>query len=221
MLRYFKVIKAIIFDLDGTIVDSKTAWLGAFKITAKKFGFDYSESLSHLTRGIGIIKSAKNLTAHYGIPHKSNEFLQTAKNNYKKLFFEKVTLMPGALDLLAKLNTDYKIALASSSPRFVLEANFTKFPELNKYFGISVAGDEVERTKPSPDIFLLASKKLAVEPKKCLVIEDSPTGVAAAKTAGMKCIGLLDPGPKKQGLSKADKKVQVLSEITPSLINSL
>lgn len=215
------MIKAIIFDLDGTTVDSRAAWVETFRLTAKKFGFDYSENLSRFTRGIGIIKSAKNLTAHYGIPYKSNEFLQTAKHNYKKLFFEKVTLMPGALDLLIKLSTDYKIALASSSLRFVLEANFTKFPQLNKYFGISVAGDEVERTKPSPDIFLLASKKLGVEPKKCLVIEDSPTGVAAAKTAGMKCIGLTDPGPKKQDLSKADKKVQALSEITPSLINSL
>ena len=215
------MIKAVIFDLDGTTVDSRVAWLGAFKLTAKQFGFDYSENLNYLTRGIGIIKSAKNLTAHYGIAHKRDEFLQIVKNNYQKLFFEKVTLMPGVLDLLAKLSTHYKTALASSSPRFVLEANFIKFPQLNKYFSISVAGDEVERTKPSPDIFLLTAKKLKVEPQKCLVIEDSPTGVAAAKTAGMKCIGLLDSGPKKQELSKADKKVQALSEITPTLINSL
>ncbi len=215
------MIEAIIFDLDGTTVDSREAWLEAFKLTAKKFGFDYSDDLSHLTRGIGVIKSAKNLTAHYGIPHKSSEFLRTAKNNYKKLFFEKVTIMPGALELLKVVSVDYKIALASSSPRFVLEANFTKFPDLNKYFRVSVAGDEVERTKPSPDIFLLAAKKLGAEPDKCLVIEDSPTGVAAAKTAGMKCIGLVDLGPKKQDLSKADKKVESLNEITFELINSL
>ena len=215
------MIEAIIFDLDGTTVDSREAWLEAFKLSAKKFGFDYSDHLSHLTRGIGIIKSANNLTKHYGIPQKRGEFLQATKSNYQKLFFEKVTLMPGALDLLEKLSTDYKIALASSSPRFVLEANFTKFPKLIQYFSVSVAGDEVERTKPSPDIFLRAAQKLTVEPAKCLVIEDSPPGVTAAKTAGMKCIGLADPGPKKQDLSKADKKVTTLSEITPSLINSL
>jgi len=215
------MIKAVIFDLDGTTVDSRSAWTESFKQAARKFGFDYSEDLDRLTRGVGVIKSAANLTVHFGVPEKKKEFLILAEENYKNLFFQKVTLMPGALELLSRIAPQFKLALASSSPRFVLTANFAKFPKLKEYFKVSVAGDEVARTKPSPDIFLLAARRLKVDPENCLVIEDSPTGVQAAKAAGMKCIGLLDPGPKKQAIEAADKQVDSLNQISDKLIAQL
>ncbi|MEX0621559.1 MAG: HAD family phosphatase [Candidatus Woykebacteria bacterium] len=213
--------EAVIFDLDGVTVDSRGAWTESFKQAAQKFGFEYSEELDHLTRGVGVIKSAENLTAHYKIPEKETQFLNATKTAFNNLFAQKVTLMPGLLELLGRLDKKYNLALASSSPRFVLSENFTKFPQLTAYFEVSIAGDEVERTKPSPDIFLLAARRLEVDPEKCLVIEDSPTGVVAAKAAGMKCIGLLDAGPKKQDISKADKQVERLDEIDAEMISNL
>lgn len=215
------MIKAVIFDLDGTTVDSRSTWTESFKMAARKFGFDYSENLDHLTRGVGVIKAADKLTGHFGIPEKRKEFLNLAEDNYKNLFFQRVALMPGALDLLEKLSHNHKLALASSSPRFVLTANFSKFPKLKEYFKVSVAGDEVARTKPSPDIFLLAAQRLKEDPENCLVIEDSPTGVRAAKAAGMRCIGLLDPGPKKQAIEAADRQVDSLTQISEKLIEQL
>lgn len=213
------MIKAVIFDLDGVTVDSQPAWFEAYKLAAKKFGFEYTKDLAPLSRGLGITKSVRNLVGHYGIQEKSDEFLNIAKDSYRELFKEKTTLMPGVIDLLGVLNGKYKLALASSSPRFIIEQNFSKFLKLKNLFETSVGGDEVEKTKPAPDIFLLAAKKLEISPENCLVIEDSPAGVEAAKAAGMICIGLLDQGPKKQDISKADKQVQFLREITLDMIS--
>ena len=214
------VIKAVVFDLDGVTVDSQPAWFEAYRLAAKKFGFEYSNDLAQLTRGIGVIKSARNLVEHYGIPEKNAEFLHLAKESYKDLFYEKTKLIPGVVELLERLRGNFKLALASSSPRFIIEQNFAKFPQLKKFFEVSVAGDEVENTKPAPDIFLLTAKKLEILPENCVVIEDSPAGVEAAKATGMFCIGLLDAGPKKQDISTADKQVQNLKEITPEVISS-
>lgn len=213
------MIKAIIFDLDGVTVDSQPTWFEAYELTAKKYGFEYSKELVYLSRGRGVRTSVNNLVNHFDIPQKNDEFLKTAEDLYDRLFHEKTNLMPGVIDLLGILNGRYKLALASSSPRFIIEQNFAKFPSLKNFFETSVGGDEVEKTKPAPDIFLLAAKGLEISPKNCLVIEDSPAGVESAKAAGMFCIGLLDQGLKKQDISKADIQVQSLKEITLELIS--
>ena len=95
------------------------------------------------------------------------------------------------------------IAIASSSPRLFIEAVVEKIG-IQQYFTIIVSGEEVERSKPEPDIFLKAARLLNVNPFECLVVEDSKSGTIAAKKAGMKCIGYLNLNSGEQDLSQAD-----------------
>lgn len=214
------MIKAALFDLDGVVVDSEPAWFETYSQLLKNYGFVYTKNLD-LKLARGYANSLRNIVNHFGIPEKYPEFKNNVREAYKKLFFQKVDLMPGIISLLERLKPSYKLALASSAYRYRVTYNFEKFTELKDYFEAIVTGDEVEKSKPAPDIFLLAAKRLEISPENCLVIEDAPSGVAAAKAAGMLCIGLLDPGPTKQNITKANKQVENLSEINETLIKCL
>lgn len=213
------MLKAVLFDLDGVVVDSEPAWFETYSQLLKNYGFVYTKKLD-LELARGYANSPRNIVNHFGVPEKYPEFKNSVREIYKKLFFEKVALMPGITNLLERLKPSYKLALASSAYQYRVEYNFEKFPKLKDYFEATVTGDEVEKSKPAPDIFLLAAERLKTSPKSCLVIEDAPSGVEAAKAARMFCIGLLDTGPNKQDLSLADKQVEGLNQITEKLISS-
>ena len=117
---------------------------------------------------------------------------------------ERVEPIYGVSELIKSIHeNNIKIAVASSSPINVIETIIKLF-KLEKYFNVLVTGDEVLRSKPSPDIFLLAAEKLGVKPIDCIVFEDSANGVLAAKKAGMKCVGYKNLNSGNQDLSPAD-----------------
>ncbi len=210
------MIKAVIFDLDGVIVDTEPFWYETYKKVSEEFGFKYSDELHKLTPGRA--NAVKNLVEALGIPEKYDEFLNRARAVYRDLFMNKAKLTSGAVELLRKLSGSYKLGLATSAYRPRLDYNLEKFPEPKKYFDVFVSGEQVEKSKPAPDIFLLTAKKLGVRPRECLVIEDAESGVAAAKAAGMKVIGFKPPHVFPQDLSKADAVVTSLSEIDLSTL---
>ena len=118
----------------------------------------------------------------------------------------------GALELIKKLSKKYVLALASGSPKHIIE-DTVKFFDIEKYFKFIISGETIENCKPAPDIFLITAENIDINPENCVVIEDSANGVLAAKRAGMKCIGYVNLNSGKQDLSLADKKVKHLSEI--------
>ncbi|MEX0617261.1 MAG: HAD family phosphatase [Candidatus Woykebacteria bacterium] len=203
--------RAIIFDLDGVLVNTEPLWYEAFEKVSREFGFEYSEELHRLS--LGRSDHALRLTIKMGISEKHPEFLERIREVFKSLFEKRAKLMPGVVDLLPKLKDKYKLAIATSAYKPRLDYNLEKFPELKKFFDAFVSGDLVEKSKPAPDIFLLAAGKLGVDSKECLVIEDAESGVAAAKKAGMKVIGVAPKHMFYQDLSKADKIVISLSDI--------
>ena len=112
------------------------------------------------------------------------------------------------------------IAIASSSPREFIEAVVKKIG-IDQYFKILVSGEEIERSKPEPDIFLKAATLLNVSPTECLVVEDSKSGTIAAKKAGMKCIGYQNVNSGNQDLSNADFIVNDIKEIDIRKVSKL
>lgn len=140
---------------------------------------------------------------------------------WKTLEKDEIPLVEGALNLIKLFyNNKFLIHVASSATRPTVDKVLNYF-NLEEYFKYRIGGDEVSNSKPDPEIFIKSAKQSDSIPENCLVIEDSSHGVAAAKAAGMICVGFNNPARGKQNLTQADKVVNKLSEIDIQWINSL
>lgn len=176
----------IIFDMDGTLVDSEVISKRAFEITLKGLGLEYDDEFLEGFLG-GTIKSAKErLNDRYGDKELTETIMYSKGLVLKKILQEEgVELKPGVLNLLEFLKErNYKMAVGTSSNRESAIERLTSVGIID-YFDYIVAGDDVENGKPSPDIFLKIAEHFNVKPENCMVFEDSRLGIRAAKNAGM------------------------------------
>lgn len=201
------MIKAVIFDMDGVIIDSEPVHLELEQELFRNLGLNISHE-EHLafvgSTSYYMWDAVKN---KYNLPYTLEELVETDRTKYLNHISSpegSVKPIDGVNELIKELHScGLKLAVASSSPIDVIELVIRTL-KLDKYFDILVTGDYVERSKPEPDIFLYAADKLSVEPHECVVIEDSYNGVQAAKKAGMKIIGFINPNSGNQDLSSAD-----------------
>jgi beta-phosphoglucomutase family hydrolase len=206
--------KAFIFDLDGVIIDSEPL----HDLVDLEVATAFEIELDHhrLQRYVGMRSREvwDSIIKEDQLTLTSDELLAIADAKKEKYIAEN-ELQPinGIRELLIELKEkDYRIALASSSPQRFIEAVLNKF-EIHSYFEYMVTGDEVEKGKPDPEIYLLAAQRLNVDPKSCIVLEDSKNGIIAGNAAGMKTIGFANPGSGNQDLSKANHIVQSIAEV--------
>jgi beta-phosphoglucomutase family hydrolase len=206
--------KAFIFDMDGVIIDSEPIHMESDKMTMKYYDREISDEELNNYVGISnpdmwrVLREKHNMTA-------SIEEILEKHTAYKKQLIQNMKLTPikGIKVLLDELkNSGIRVGLASSSTKEFIEIILNNLG-LSEYFEIIISCEDVERSKPSPDIFLKAAEVLRVKPCDCLVIEDSSHGVKAAKLAEMKCIGFINPNSGKQDLSLADAVVCSIEEI--------
>jgi len=208
------MVKAVIFDMDGVIIDSEPIHFESDKMTMRDFGYEITcEELNNYVGRSNSIMWAE-LREKYSISSSLKELLQK-QMYYKKLLFgnRQLKCIEGIESLLNGLkNLDIKIGLASSSPREFIEL-ILKTLGVFEYFEVVISGEEVVRSKPAPDIFLRVAELLKEHPSNCIVIEDSEHGVKAAKIAGMRCIGYINPNSGKQDLRLSDKIVNSIRDI--------
>ncbi len=207
-------IKAVLFDMDGLMIDSEPLHLQAFNKVFEKFGKHLSgEENSKRYVGIADVGVVEDMVNRFNLPISAHELLVEKQNAYKDILKNGLVTQPGLIDLLTKLHSSgYKIAIGSGSYRVQIEIvieglNISSF--IDQYMAI----DDVKAGKPAPDIYLLAAKKLAVDPAECLVLEDAPSGVSAAKAAGMICFAIPSKETKGLDFSFADKVLGSLSEV--------
>lgn len=208
-------IKAVIFDMDGVIVDSEPIHFESDKMIMRYYGKEITDEELFKYIGMPSIDMWEEVKVKYGLTAQIEE-ISKRQSYYKKLLVENRELEPfdGIIQLLDKLKSKkIRIGLASSSSREFIELMLSKLG-LKGYFEAIMSGEDVENGKPAPDIFLKASEQLNVESSSCLVIEDSMHGVKAAKSAGMKCIGFKSPNSLNQDLSLADEVVDSIISIT-------
>jgi HAD superfamily hydrolase (TIGR01509 family) len=152
----------------------------------------------------------------YNIPHTVDELVEMDRKRYFEYILkhdDAVKPIEGVDELVKELySKKMRLAVASSSPIEVIKL-VVKRLKLESYFDELVSGDFVKRSKPYPDIFLYASEKLNVVPEKCIVIEDSNNGVMAAKSAGMKVVGFINPNSGNQDINMADVVIRSFSEL--------
>ncbi len=215
------MIKAVIFDMDGVISDTEPFHKISGKKNFKRIGISvtnkYLETFAgtrfqEYTRRIVKEKTGKELT--------DDDIQEMFKQKWEIMMelIKDVKPISGVVDIIKFLhNKGFKLAVASSSLKKYVHFILKKL-RINEYFDIVVCGDEIKKSKPDPDIFLVAAKKLGMKQEECIVIEDTRNGVLAAKAAGMKCIGFISKHSGHQDLSLADVKVSSMKNITMELI---
>lgn len=204
--------KAVIWDMDGVIVDTAACHLQAWQrlwaeqgvaFTAEQFRRTFGQRTTEIIRGIlGPDVPAEEVCA-----------LGERKEAYcRELLRRQLHVLPGVRELLAALEqAGFRQALASSAPRQNVELILEAL-DVGRYFSAVVSEADVTLGKPNPQIFLLAATRLGVEPRRCLVIEDAVAGVQAAKSAGMRCLAVTTTHPGAR-LAAADRIVQSLAEV--------
>ncbi|MFV2117463.1 HAD family hydrolase [Streptomyces sp. Act-28] len=182
---------AVVFDLDGTLVDSEPNYyeagrrvLAAHGVT----GFDWERHTDFI--GIGTREMLQALKAEYGIDAPLEELLAGKNRHYLELARSATEVFPEMRLFVERLHADgVPLAVASGSSRAAIEAVLAG-TGLTGYFRVLVSAEEVPRGKPEPDVFLEAARRLGADPADCVVVEDAPPGAEAAHAAGMRCIAV-------------------------------
>jgi len=198
------MLKAVIFDMDGVIVDSEPMHFEVDRRVLERCDFVAGDEV--LSKYVAVPNPImwKALKEEFDLKMSVEELLelqtQLKVEVMKETCFEAID---GIMDLISYLKkNNIKMAIASSSPRFFIEY-VVKSLSIHDCFDVIISGDEVKKGKPNPDIFLKASEMLEVKTSECVVIEDSANGVSASVSAGIKCIGYKNPNSGNQDLSNA------------------
>lgn len=223
--RAFWIIsgKAIIFDMDGLMVDSEPLHFRASDILLKEYGFGFDNLPASLKSGFmgkRVIDFIKAVIEYLNLDVELDKFYQKRMEIFLNLVKEKLQPTSGlfkSLNLLKKNN--FKIGLATSGTKQYIEIVLKKF-KIRNYFDAIVAGDDVKIGKPNPETYLVASKKLDFAPEECIVLEDTTNGIESAKKAGCECIAVKNLYVP-QDCSRADLRLNSLKELTLDIIFSL
>lgn len=207
--------------MDGVVVDSESHNLAHLKLFVTGLGIaetdiDWAELAA---RGASSRKVWTHVIEKYGLEHDVDDLIKQGRQSYIKYLesLDRLDEIPGVTELIKHLHKQgYKLALGSSANPIRVELFLNKLG-LKKYFSAVVSGDDVPRTKPAPDVFLLAAKKLGVKPSDCIVIEDAHLGVRAAKAAGMKCIAYAGSEENLDDLTQADVIIKDFKTLVRSM----
>jgi len=204
--------KTVLWGMDGVIADSNSFHLAAWRETFAKRKASFTKK--DFTRLFG---ARSDFIIHNVLGKESpKEDIETLTQEKERSFREKargnIKPFPGVIKLLDIIKKgNFKLALVSSAPKENIDLVSEEL-NIEGYFDCIVYGQEVVESKPSPQIYLLAAEKLEAKPKDCIVIEDSPPGIKAAKAAGMRCLAVANTHPKRE-LREADKVVDSLKEV--------
>ncbi len=209
-------IGAVIFDLDGLLVDSEPVQFAAWDEFAKRYGRTLNASLTARMYGTRLIEASELVSRELGLSLTAGEVAEERDQLFFKMITGNIAPKPGALQLLGTLSArGFPIALATSGHRrYVDEA--CKSAGIPRQFDVEVTGEMVVRGKPDPETFVMAGELLGVAPNRCLVLEDSPQGVAAARGAGMFCFAVPDNHAGNSDLSAAHLVIESLFDVLPA-----
>lgn len=215
------MIKAVIFDFDGVIVDAEALNSQAYEAVLKEYGKKpiFNDGVVHVV-GVKGEKNWELLKKKYDI-NESVEILYKKKRKIQNSLFPQAELMPGIQNTLQSLKRlkNLKLAVATMSPLIAVNLIFNKF-KMNGIFDAVLTIENCSVPKPHPDIYLKTVERLNVLPNQCVVVEDSETGVLAGKNAGMFVVAVPNRYTKSHDFSKADRVIKSFSELTGILFDN-
>lgn len=212
-----EIIKAVVFDMDGVLIDSETICDQIWRRLADEMNLPDIEDAIIENRGCNTDLMAKQLIARWGKDFDQPKFFSDFSKYFHEVEFEHgIPLMPDVPETLEYLKSrNYHLALATSTRRFTAERQL-KAVKIYDYFEACAFGDEIEHSKPAPDIYLKAAEELGIEPQFCAGVEDSPNGIRSCHAAGYKAIMVpdrIEPDEEIKKLCwKIGKPVSVLKQ---------
>lgn len=191
-------LRAVLFDLDGTVVDSEPLWADAMRLIAADLGGSLTEEMLARTTGLSVPASVDLMLAELGSDRPPAEVTRQLLERAAEVFAQELMWQPGAQELVDALRAaGVTTALVTSSPRIVVDVAMRRLGAHR--FDLSVCGDEVAAAKPDPTPYLLAMQRLGRPADECLAVEDSPSGTAAAVAAGIPVLVVPSEVPVPEG----------------------
>jgi HAD superfamily hydrolase (TIGR01509 family) len=215
------VIDAVVFDLDGVLIESEEVWDAVREGYVRERGGRYDDEVQRAMMGMSSHEWSRYLHETAGIPDEPEAINDEVVRRMLEAYRAHLPLIPGAVDAVRRLETRFPLAVASSSNRPLIDT-VLKVASLTHCFKATVSSEEVQRGKPAPDVYIEAARRLGIAPERCAAVEDSHGGIRAAKSAGMRVIAFPNPTypPDQESLELADVAISSLDELTPELVAS-
>jgi HAD superfamily hydrolase (TIGR01509 family) len=213
------MIEAVVFDLDGVIVDSEQVWDDVREQLAKERGGRWHEGAQAAMMGMSSPEWSAYMHDEIGLEESPDEINDEVVRRMLVRYRESLPLVDGAIEAVRRLAPEFTLAVASSSNRPLIEVVLEK-TGLAELFAVTVSSEEVAAGKPAPDVYLEAARRLGVDPVRCAAIEDSANGIRAAHGAGTRVLAIPNAHypPATDALVLADVVVDSLDELTPGLV---
>jgi HAD superfamily hydrolase (TIGR01509 family) len=213
---------AVIFDLDGVLLDSEQRWNEAKEALVREAGGTWREEAPEAMMGMSSLEWSAYLRDELGVPMDTGEISRDVVRRMEDGYRSALPLLPGGEDAVRALAARWPLGLASSSNREIIDL-FLELAPFADVFQVAVSSEEVARGKPAPDVYLEAAARLGADPSRSVAIEDSSNGLRAAAAAGMPVIAVPNPHypPADDAVALAAAKVDVVGDITPELVESL
>jgi HAD superfamily hydrolase (TIGR01509 family) len=213
------VIEAVVFDLDGVIIDSEHVWDEARRELAAERGGRWHERASRDMMGMSSPEWSRYMHDVIGLSEPPEEINEEVVHRLDELYRRELPLLAGAVEAVERLAAHWPLGLASSSNRELIDL-VLELSGVAQDFRATVSSEEVARGKPAPDVYLEAARRLGVAPERCAAIEDSENGIRSAKAAGMRILAIPNPQypPAEAALSLADDLLESIIELTPERV---
>jgi HAD superfamily hydrolase (TIGR01509 family) len=215
------VIDAVVFDMDGVLIDSEHVWDEVREQLARERGGRWHEQAQRDMMGMSSPEWSRYMHERIGLAEAPEEINRLVVERLLERYAGAPPLIDGAVEAVERLAAVWPLAIASSSNREVIDAVLAATP-LGPLFRLTVSSEEVARGKPAPDVYLEAARRLGAEPGRSAAVEDSHNGIRAAKAAGMRTLAIPNPrfAPGDEALAAADLVLGSLTELTPSAVDT-
>ncbi|MFL5954049.1 MAG: HAD family hydrolase [Gaiellaceae bacterium] len=213
------MIEAVVFDMDGVIVDSEHVWDDVREAYTRERGGTYTESATRDMMGMSSVEWSSYMHDALGVSGSPEEINAEVVRRMLARYGEDPPLLSGAVDAVRRCAERWPLAVASSSNPELIQV-VLDVAGIRELFRAVVSSQEVARGKPAPDVYLEAARRLAVDPARCAAVEDSHNGIRSAKAAGMRVVAVPNTHfpPDEEALALADAVVRSVEELTPQLI---
>ena len=213
------MIEAVVFDLDGVLLDSEHIWPEVKEQVVRERGGRWLDNAQADMMGMSSIEWSRYMHDELGVPDPPEEIDAEVVRRMLAVYAEELPVFDGAGEVVDRLAGTFRLALASSSNREVIDAVLAA-SGLAAHFEATVSSEEVARGKPAPDVFLEAARRLDIPPERCAAVEDSGNGIRAAYAAGMRVLAIpnADYPPAADALALANVVLGSLDELVPEIV---
>lgn len=214
-------IQAVVFDLDGVLIQSEEVWDTVREQFTRERGGRYDAEIQRAMMGMSSTEWSRFLHETAGVPGSPQQINDAVVERMLAAYRKHLPLIDGAGEAVERLAADYTLGVASSSNRPLIDA-VLETAGLTRFFAATVSSEEVARGKPAPDVYLEAARRLGIDPTRCAAVEDSHGGIRSAKAAAMRVIAIPNPSypPDEESLAQADVVLRSLAELTSGVVSA-